>query len=31
VHRNAIAKLELAKHIPIPGASGKVEITVTRG
>jgi acyl-CoA dehydrogenase len=30
VHRNAIAKLELAKHIPIPGAAGKLETPVTR-
>ena len=31
VHRNAIAKLELAKHLKIPGAADKVEIPVTRG
>ena len=31
VHRNAIAKLELARHSAIPGAADKVEIPVTRG
>jgi acyl-CoA dehydrogenase len=31
VHRNAIAKLELAKHIPIPGGADKVEMPITRG
>ena len=31
VHRNAIAKLELAKHMNIPGAADKVEIPITRG
>jgi acyl-CoA dehydrogenase len=31
VHRNAIAKLELARHMAIPGAAGKVEMPVTRG
>jgi acyl-CoA dehydrogenase len=31
VHRAAIAKLELARHTPIPGAADKVEIPVTRG
>ncbi|MGA2549203.1 MAG: acyl-CoA dehydrogenase family protein [Burkholderiaceae bacterium] len=31
VHRNAIAKLELAKHLKIPGAADKVEIPITRG
>ena len=30
VHRNAIAKLELAKHMPIPGAADKVEMPITR-
>ena len=31
VHRNAIAKLELARHSAIPGAADKVEIPITRG
>lgn len=31
VHRNAIAKLELAKHSPIPGAADRVEMPITRG
>jgi acyl-CoA dehydrogenase len=31
VHRNAIAKLELAKHLPIPGAADLVEMPITRG
>ncbi len=31
VHRAAIAKLELAKHLAIPGAADKVEIPITRG
>jgi len=31
VHRNAIAKLELAKHLPIPGAADRVEMPITRG
>jgi acyl-CoA dehydrogenase len=31
VHRNAIAKLELGRHLPIPGAADKVEMPVTRG
>jgi acyl-CoA dehydrogenase len=31
VHRNAIAKLELAKHLAIPGAADRVEMPVTRG
>ncbi len=31
VHRNMIAKLELAKHMTIPGAADKVEIPITRG
>ena len=31
VHRNMIAKLELSKHLKIPGAANKVEIPVTRG
>jgi acyl-CoA dehydrogenase len=31
VHRNAIAKLELAKHLPVPGGAGKVQMPVTRG
>jgi acyl-CoA dehydrogenase len=31
VHRNAIAKLELAKHMSVPGAADRVEIPVTRG
>ena len=31
VHRNAIAKIELGRHTPIPGAADKVEMPVTRG
>ena len=31
VHRNAIAKIELAKHIAIPGAADAVEMPITRG
>jgi acyl-CoA dehydrogenase len=31
VHRNAIAKLELAKHSRLPGAADAVEIPITRG
>ena len=31
VHRNAVAKLELARHLPIPGAADRVEMPVTRG
>jgi acyl-CoA dehydrogenase len=31
VHRAAIAKLELAKHMTIPGSADKVEIPITRG
>ena len=31
VHRNAIAKLELAKHLAIPGAADRVEMPITRG
>jgi len=31
VHRAAIAKLELARHTPIPGATDRVELPVTRG
>jgi acyl-CoA dehydrogenase len=31
VHRNAIAKLELAKHLSIPNAADRVEIPITRG
>jgi acyl-CoA dehydrogenase len=31
VHRNAIAKLELAKHLPIPGAADQIEMPITRG
>ncbi|MEN9773099.1 MAG: hypothetical protein RL322_169 [Pseudomonadota bacterium] len=31
VHRAAIAKLELARHSPLPGAADKVEMPVTRG
>jgi acyl-CoA dehydrogenase len=31
VHRSAIAKLELAKHMTIPNAAGRVEMPVTRG
>ncbi|MEZ5741082.1 MAG: acyl-CoA dehydrogenase family protein [Burkholderiaceae bacterium] len=31
VHRAAVAKLELAKHMSVPGAADKVEIPVTRG
>ena len=31
VHRNAIAKLELAKYLAIPGAADKVQMPITRG
>ena len=31
VHRNAIAKLELARHIDMPGSAAKVEMPITRG
>ena len=31
VHRNAIAKLELARHASVPGAADPVEMPVTRG
>ena len=31
VHRNAIAKLEIAKYMIIPGSSDRVEMPVTRG
>jgi acyl-CoA dehydrogenase len=31
VHRNAIAKLELAKHLAIPGAADRVQVPITRG
>ena len=31
VHRNAIAKLELSKHMKVPGAADKVEMPITRG
>jgi len=31
VHRAAIAKLEIARHSPIPGDADRVEIPVTRG
>jgi acyl-CoA dehydrogenase len=31
VHRNAVAKLELAKHLTIPGAADQVEMPITRG
>ena len=31
VHRNAIAKLEIARHMNIPGAADQVEIPITRG
>jgi acyl-CoA dehydrogenase len=31
VHRNAIAKLELAKHMAIPGAADRVPMPITRG
>lgn len=31
VHRNAIAKLELAKHLSIPNAADRVQMPVTRG
>ena len=31
VHRNSIAKLELAKHLAIPGAADAVEMPITRG
>jgi acyl-CoA dehydrogenase len=30
VHRVAIARLELAKHMSIPGAAEKVETPITR-
>jgi acyl-CoA dehydrogenase len=31
VHRNAIAKLELAKYADIPGAADQVQMPITRG
>jgi len=31
VHRNAIAKLEIAKYLNVPGAWERVEMPVTRG
>ena len=31
VHRNAIAKLELARHMNVPGAADQVEMPITRG
>ncbi|HUL65883.1 MAG TPA: acyl-CoA dehydrogenase family protein [Burkholderiaceae bacterium] len=31
VHRNAIAKLELARHIGLPGSGKEIEMPVTRG
>jgi len=31
VHRNAVAKLELGKHLPIPGAADAIEMPITRG
>jgi acyl-CoA dehydrogenase len=31
VHRNAIAKLELAKYLEVPGVRKLVEMPVTRG
>ncbi len=31
VHRNSIAKMELARHLPIPGNADKVQMPVTRG
>jgi len=31
VHRNAIAKLELARHSSVPGAADKIEMPITRG
>ncbi len=31
VHRNAIAKLELARHLDMPGGADKVEMPITRG
>jgi len=31
VHRNAIAKLELARHISIPGGADAVQMPITRG
>ncbi|MFT3801415.1 MAG: acyl-CoA dehydrogenase family protein [Burkholderiaceae bacterium] len=31
VHRNAIAKLELARHIAIPGGADAVQMPITRG
>ena len=31
VHRNAIAKLELARHSTIPGAAERVQMPITRG
>ncbi len=30
VHRNAIAKLELARHLPIPGGADATELPITR-
>ena len=31
VHRNAIAKLELARHLPVPGGADRVQMPITRG
>jgi acyl-CoA dehydrogenase len=31
VHRNAIAKIELARHLDLPGGTGRVEMPITRG
>jgi acyl-CoA dehydrogenase len=31
VHRAAIAKLEIARHSSIPGASNQVDLPITRG
>jgi acyl-CoA dehydrogenase len=31
VHRNSIAKLELAKYLDVPGGADKVEMPITRG
>ena len=31
VHRNAIAKLELAKYLAVPGSADKVQMPITRG
>ncbi len=31
VHRNAIAKLELARHLDLPGSAERVDMPITRG